>query len=154
MTVAPCLEEAGAAALTAAVTRGARRLLAAEGFATVCEVGLANGRRADIVALGEDGGIVIVEVKTSLADFRADTKWESYRTYCDALYFAVPPAFPRRLIDKDCGLIVADAYEAQKLRAAQPHALTAARRKAMIVRIGMIAGRRLHKSEDPAFDWR
>jgi hypothetical protein len=151
MNAGPPPEPPAVPAITASVTRGARRFLAAEGFATVCEVSLANGRRADIVGLAENGDIVIVEVKSSVADFRADGKWEEYREFCDALYFALPPQFPRGLIAKSCGLIVGDAYEATKLREAEMHPLTAPRRKAMILRIGLVAGRRLHRLEDPTF---
>lgn len=151
MTAVPSPERTD---LTLAVTRGARRFLVSEGYATVCEVSLANGRRADIVGLAENGGIVIVEVKSSIADFRADDKWEEYRAFCDALYFAVPPQFPRNLIAKSCGLIVGDAYEATKLREAEAHPLNPPRRKAMILRLGLIAGRRLHRLEDPGFGLR
>lgn len=151
MIAAPSPEPAENPSLTAAVTRGARRFLVAEGFATVCELSLANGRRADIVGLADNGAIVIVEVKSSVADFKADGKWEEYREFCDALYFAVPPEFPRKLIAKNCGLIVSDAYEATKLREAEAHPLPAPRRKAMILRIGLVAGRRLHRIEDPGF---
>ena len=76
------------------VARGARRYLRALGFATITEMGLRSGRRADLVALGGDGTLVIVEVKSSVADFRADHKWRDYRLHCDRLYFAIPPASP------------------------------------------------------------
>src|SRR5665213_1565222 len=42
--------------------RGATRLLRQQGFATLAEVPLANGRRADIMALGRDGEIRIIAV--------------------------------------------------------------------------------------------
>ena len=47
------------------------------------------------MALGPRGDLVIVEVKSSLEDFRADQKWREYQPYCDAFYFAVAPEFPR-----------------------------------------------------------
>jgi hypothetical protein len=53
---------------TGAVTRGAVRLLAALGYAPVLEAALPNGRRADVMALGPKGDILIVEVKSSLED--------------------------------------------------------------------------------------
>jgi len=56
---------------TGAVTRGAVRLLAALGYAPVLEAPLPNGRRADVMALGPKGDILIVEVKSSLDDYRA-----------------------------------------------------------------------------------
>ena len=51
------------------------RLLHALGFRAIAELPLASGRRADLVALRADGEIVIVEIKSSVADFRADRKW-------------------------------------------------------------------------------
>ena len=59
-----------------AIARGTSRWLRAMGFACVCELPLPSGRRADIVALNERGDIWIVEIKSSLADLRADQKWQ------------------------------------------------------------------------------
>ena len=67
------------------VARGTRRLLRRLNFSTVTELPLLSGRRADIVALATDATILIVEVKSSVADFRADTKWRDYRAHCDKL---------------------------------------------------------------------
>ncbi|MCB7362950.1 MmcB family DNA repair protein, partial [Flavonifractor plautii] len=53
------------------IARGVRRLLRATGYATLTEMPRASGRRADVTGLGADGTLVIVEVKSSLADFRA-----------------------------------------------------------------------------------
>ena len=52
------------------------------------ELPLPSGRRADLVALGSGGEILIVEIKSSVADFRADQKWMDYRLHCDRLFFA------------------------------------------------------------------
>ncbi len=76
------------------LARGVSRALAQRGWATLTEVTLANGRRADVMALDGAGDIVIVEVKSSIEDFRADRKWAEYREFCDAFYFAVPDHFP------------------------------------------------------------
>ena len=77
---------------TGAVTRGVARLLAAMGRAPLLEVGLPNGRRADVMALGPRGELTVVEVKSGPEDFRADHKWGEYLSYCDAFYFAVAPS--------------------------------------------------------------
>ena len=61
-----------------AVARGVRRLLRARGFSTVTELPLLDGRRADLVALNPDGALWIVEIKSSVADYRADHKWRDY----------------------------------------------------------------------------
>jgi hypothetical protein len=82
---------------TDAVTRGAGRLFEALGYASLLEVRLPNGRRADLMGLGPKGEIVIAEVKSSLEDYRSDRKWGDYGAFCDAFYFAVPPEFPREV---------------------------------------------------------
>ncbi|NOZ33351.1 MAG: MmcB family DNA repair protein, partial [Alphaproteobacteria bacterium] len=71
------------------VQRGVMRLLRAR-FDMCCfaEVGLASGRRADIVGVGPGGEIWIVEIKSSLEDFRIDRKWPEYKEFCDRFYFA------------------------------------------------------------------
>lgn len=131
--------------------RGAIRLLAQQGFSALAEVPLANGRRADILALGRDGEIRIVEIKSSLADFRADRKWPEYRDFCDRLYFAVAAEFDASLIPEDCGLIRADAWGGAMLREAPLLPLSAPRRRAVSLRFALLAGRRLNQLLDPEF---
>src|ERR1700730_14627900 len=53
------------------VARGTRRLLRRLNFFTITQLALLSGRRADIVALAMDATIFIVEIKSSVADFRA-----------------------------------------------------------------------------------
>ena len=60
------------------IARGVRRLLRARGFSSVTELALTDGRRADIEAVNRDGEVIIVEVKSSPTDFRADRKWREY----------------------------------------------------------------------------
>src|SRR5258705_11258535 len=90
------------------VARGTTRLLHSLGFAVVSELPLASGRRADLVALGSDGELWIVEIKSSIADFRADQKWIDYRLHCDRLLFATTLDVPCEIFPQDAGLIVAD----------------------------------------------
>lgn len=58
-----------------------------KGYVAASEVTLPNGRRADAIGYNEDGHIVIIEVKVSIADFRQDEKWQTYLDYCDEFYF-------------------------------------------------------------------
>lgn len=76
------------------IARGAGRLLHAHGFCVVAELPLPSGRRADLVALDAGGEIWIVEIKSSVADFRADLKWRDYRVHCDRLFFATAQDVP------------------------------------------------------------
>ena len=127
---------------TAAVTRGAGRLLTALGYALLAEVTLPNGRRADLMALGRRGEIFIVEVKSSLEDFRTDVKWHEYQPYCDAFAFAVGPDFPREILPEEPGLIVADGFGGAVLREAPVAALAGARRKALMLAFARLAALR------------
>ena len=135
--------------VAARLTRGVRRALAALGHVSLTEVPLANGRRADVLAVDGKGTFTVVEVKSSTQDFRADGKWPDYRPFCDRFYFAVSEAFPMDLIPDTCGLLVADAFGAEVLRAAPEHRLDAARRKAMLIRFCLAGAGRLHRVEDP-----
>ena len=96
-----------------AVARGTARLLHALGRCVVSELPLPSGRRADLVALDAGGEIWIVEIKSSVADFRADQKWQDYRAHCDRLFFATCMEVPCEIFPPDTGLIVADAFGAQ-----------------------------------------
>jgi hypothetical protein len=131
------------------ICRGVARLLRAHRMAPVSEVSLANGRRADIAAVAENGEIWIVEIKSSIEDFRTDQKWPDYRDYCDRLFFAVAPAFPNEILPADAGLIIADRYGAELLRPAPEHKLAGARRKAMTLRLVHTAAYRLQAAIDP-----
>ena len=132
-----------------AVCTGVRRLLASHGFTSLPELTLASGRRADIVALGADGTIWIVEIKSSSADFRADGKWPDYRDFCDRFFFAVPETFPVDILPRDTGLLLADGYGAAIVRDAPEHRLAGARRKAVTLRFAHAAAGRLHMLVDP-----
>ena len=131
-----------------AVGRGTARLLLSLGFCCVSELALASGRRADLVAIGGDGEIWIVEIKSSVADFRADQKWMDYRRHCDRLFFATTLDVPCEIFPKDAGLIVADAYGASIACEAPEHRLTAATRKSMLLRIAHAAALRLQALAD------
>lgn len=131
------------------VGRGTRRLLRGLGFSTVAELTLASNRRADLVALGPDGTIFIVEIKSSIEDFRVDQKWPDYRLHCDRLFFAIPETVPQEIMPEDAGLILADAYGAEILRDAPEHKLAAATRKSMLLNIARAAADRLHRLADP-----
>jgi hypothetical protein len=131
------------------VARGTTRLLHALGFSVVSELPLASGRRADLVALSRDGEIWIVEIKSSIADFRADQKWMDYRMHCDRLFFATTLEVPCEIFPTDTGLIVADAFAAQIVCEAPEHRLHAATRRSMTLGFARAAAQRLSALADP-----
>jgi hypothetical protein len=142
---ASAVEPIGAASLARGVCRALEQL----GYVSLMEFPLASGRRADILALGKLGDLVIVEIKSSVADFRADRKWTAYRDFSDRLYFAVPNEFPRALIPDECGLMVADSFGAAMLRESSTTKLDASRRRALTMRFARVAASRLRRLVDP-----
>jgi hypothetical protein len=149
-TSTPAVPGALAEPLTALLlARGVCRELQLLGYASLLEVALANGRRADVMALGGGGEIAIVEIKSSLADFRADRKWPEYWEFCDRLFFAVAADFPRDILPEECGLIVADPFGAAMLRPSPVRKLGGARRRAVTLRFARLGAQRLRRTLDP-----
>lgn len=133
----------------AEIARGTARMLAGYGMRAIPELALPNGRRADLIAIGEAGEVWIVEVKSSLEDFRSDHKWPDYREFSDRLFFAVAADFPRNMLPSDTGLIIADRYGGDLVREAPEHRLAGARRKALTLRVARVAAARLMSIYDP-----
>ena len=132
------------------IARGARRLLKARGFSSLTELSLTDGRRADIAAVNSDGEVLIVEIKSSPTDFRADRKWRDYVACCDRLYFAISEDTPADLMPVEAGLIVADLYGAEVMREAELKRMAPASRRAVLLRFALAAADRLHRLADPA----
>ena len=132
------------------VQRGVMRLLrATHDFCCFAEVPLANGRRADVLGVGPKGEIWIVEIKSSLIDYRVDAKWPNYKDYCDRFYFAKPPELDGAIFPADEGLIVADGHGAEILRQAADTGLPPARRRAMLLKLVRLGADRVHQLMDP-----
>jgi hypothetical protein len=142
---ASAIEPGGGALLARGVCRAIEQL----GYMSLVEFPLANGRRADVLALGKTGEFMIIEIKSSVADFRADRKWAAYREFSDRLYFAVANDFPRPLIPEECGLMVADSFGAAVLRDGKATPLNPARRRALTLRFARVAAARLRRHLDP-----
>lgn len=136
---------------SAEISRGTLRLLASLGFYGITEMTLANHRRADIAAISTSGLIWMIEIKSSIADFRSDSKWREYIPFCDRFSFAVGSDFPGEIIPADTGLIVADAFFGAVVREAPDAPLAAARRKAVTLRFARLAAMRLSSVMDQGF---
>lgn len=135
---------------TALIRRAAARLCLRLGWAPLHEVRLANGRRADILALQPRGGFVCIEVKSGARDFLSDGKWADYQPFCDQFFFAVDNDFPQALLPAEPGLIVCVGLEAEIVREPATLRLPTARRKALLERFAWLAAGRLASAEDPA----
>ena len=133
----------------AEIVRGTMRLLLDLELASLPEFTLATGRRLDVMAVGRDGRLVAVEVKSCRADYLTDRKWRDYLDYADEFYFAVAPDFPLELLPGDEGLIVAYRFAATLVRPARPRSVAASRRRAVLLRFARTAALRLQGAADP-----
>ena len=135
----PCVAEGRAEGLA----RGVCRLLDAMGVCPLVEVPLGTGRRADVLGQDGKGRFTVVEIKSGLADFRADTKWMDYRDHCDRFYFAVGNEFPLDALPAHVGVIVADRFGAEIKREAPVQPMPQGLRRRQAIRFGRIAANRL-----------
>ena len=131
------------------VRRGVQRMLMEMRHAVLPELTLASGRRADLISLSDKGEIWIVEIKTSIEDFRVDRKWPDYRRHCDRLFFATAPHVPADIFPAETGLIVADGYGAEMIREAPEHRLHASTRRSVMLAFARAASLRLQALADP-----
>jgi hypothetical protein len=141
--------------IAAEVARGVTRLFCRHDLFAMCEVPLANGRRADLMAIGPRGELTIVEIKVSRADLLSDQKWTDYLEYCDRFFWAVPQSLSvlleqERFLPDHAGLLVADRYDAAVIREPSSRPLAPARRKAETLRFARRAARRLSAQIDPS----
>lgn len=134
--------------VAAEIFSGVTRALIDADHGVLSELPLANGRRADLVGIDKAGQVTIVEVKSSLADYRSDHKWQDYLDYCDLFYFAVSDDFPKGVLPETEGMIIADKFSAEIIRPSQHRPLSAARRKAMLIRFARLAAGRLQHRVD------
>ncbi|MCF6369078.1 MmcB family DNA repair protein [Rhizobium halophilum] len=129
------------------VRRGLQVLLHEMRHASLPELVLPNGRRADLMTISEKGEVWIIEIKTSIEDFRVDRKWPDYRTYCDRLFFATHRDVPLEIFPQDCGLFLSDGYGAHLMREAPEHRLASATRKSVMLNFSRVGARRLTLAE-------
>ena len=98
-----------------------------------------------MMAIDRNGEFVIVEVKSTVTDYRADRKWHEYLPFCERFYFAVPRGFPVDMVPPDCGLIVADSFDAAVRRESLSQKLNANRKRRQLVRFALAASDRLSR---------
>jgi hypothetical protein len=141
--------DAGPEPLARLLARGLTRHFLQRGLCAIPEVPLPNGRRADLVALGRAGEITIVEIKSSVADFRSDAKWRDYLGFCDRFYFASHVDVPAAIFPEEAGLILCDGFGAEILREDGRRALPGPTRKALTIAFARLAATRLAGLLDP-----
>lgn len=125
------------------IRQGVERYFCESGHALLAELPLDNGRRADVVALCPKGRVIIIEIKSSIADLKADSKWPDYRAWCDRLYFATLADVPTEIFPQEAGLLIADCYGAHPVREDEPQPMTAACRRKLHLRFARASAMRL-----------
>src|SRR5690606_10022923 len=149
----PLLIDGRQSATALRVQRGVMRFLrVVHDMACYAEVPLVNGRRADVLAVGAKGEIWIVEIKSSLIDYRVDAKWPHYKDFCDRFFFCKPPELDAEIFPHAEGLLVADGHGGDIMRIAPLDPLAAARRKAMMVKLARLGADRVHTMMDPGLE--
>jgi hypothetical protein len=131
------------------IARGICRYLRNLGYSPLTEFKLLSKRRVDVIGLNQAGQFIIIEIKSSVADLRSDDKWQEYLPFSDQMYFAVANGFPLETLPDECGIMIADAYNAAVIRESQTRKLNAARHRTQIVRFAKTAADRLHLWNDP-----
>ena len=129
------------------VRRGVQILLTEMRHAVLPELTLANGRRADLISLSPKGEIWIIEIKTSIEDFRTDRKWPDYRDFSDRFLFATHAEVPLDIFPQECGLLVSDGYGAHLIREAPETKLSPATRKSVTLAFARTSAQRLLAAE-------
>jgi hypothetical protein len=129
----------------AMIQRGVMRQFQQNGIALLPELILANGMRADLVGIDAKGRIILIEIKSSVEDFRVDNKWPQYLEYCDLFYFASHAEVPADIFPPQEGFILADNYGAEIIRPASEDKISASGRKALTLRFARASALRLER---------
>lgn len=129
------------------IRRGVQRMLLAMNAHVLPELSLASGRRADLVAIMRNGEFWIVEIKSSVEDFRVDRKWPVYRQHSDRFFFATHPDVPASIFPAESGFILSDGYGAEIVREAPEHRLAPATRRALMLRFARAGAARVTAAE-------
>lgn len=116
------------------------------GYETLREFRVGSSRRVDVIGLNGAGEFVIIEVKSSPADYRGDRKWREYLAYCETFYFAVPEDFPQSVLPEECGLVIADGFGGVVRRPSPIGSMNGNRKRGQLVRFAMTAGQRLRRA--------
>lgn len=129
------------------VRRGVMRWLVDLGYQPLAEFTLKTGRRIDVYGLDSRGDTIAIEIKSGLADFRADRKWTDYLGFCDRFYFAVDADFPLDSLPDDTGILIADGFGADIYCESPRASLASARRRSLILRFACAGAGRLYRAE-------
>lgn len=86
----------------AALKKASAMMFFKYGYSMTFELGLKSWgrRRADVIGNKISGDLVLVEVKSSVADFRTDDKWTEYLEFADRVYLAFTKEVATKIYNK------------------------------------------------------
>jgi hypothetical protein len=100
-------------------------------------------RRVDLVTINDKGWITIIEIKSSVADFRNDKKWNEYIEWADQFYFGVAHNFPIEILPKEHGIITTDGFDMHEAQPSPVQKLNGSRRKTLFRKLAKASMRRI-----------
>ena len=128
---------------TQRITDAIARSYYEQGDGVLREFKLRVKRRVDLVTLNDEGLITIIEIKSSVSDFRSDKKWNEYIEWADQFYFGVGHNFPIEILPKEHGIITTDGFDTYKVQPSPVQKLNGARRNTLVRRLAKASMRRI-----------
>ena len=128
---------------TQRITDAIARSYFGQGDGVLREFKLKNRRRVDLVIINEKGWIIIIEIKSSPADFLSDKKWGEYIDWADQFYFGVAQNFPIDILPKEHGIITTDDFDTYEARPSPVQKLNGSRRNTLVRKLARASMRRV-----------
>ena len=133
---------------TQRITDAIARSYFGQGDGVLREFKLKNRRRVDLVIINEKGWIIIIEIKSSPADFLSDKKWGEYIDWADQFYFGVAYNFPISILPKEHGIITTDGFDVYQAQPSPIHKLHGSRRNKLICKMAKASMRRIEQERN------
>jgi hypothetical protein len=128
---------------TKRITDAIARSYYEQGNGVLREFKLKIKRRVDLVTINDKGWITIIEIKSSVADFRNDKKWNEYIEWADQFYFGVAHNFPIEILPKEHGIITTDGFDMHEAQPSPVQKLNGSRRKTLFRKLAKASMRRI-----------
>ena len=119
-----------------------------QGDGVLREFKLSIKRRVDLVTINDKGWITIIEIKSSVADFRSDKKWNEYIDWADQFYFGVAHNFPIGILPKEHGIITTDGFDVYQAQPSPVQKLNGSRRNNLIRKMAKASMRRIEQERN------
>ena len=128
---------------TQRITDAIARSYYEQGDGVLREFKLRVKRRVDLITLNDEGLITIIEIKSSVSDFRSDKKWNEYIDWADQFYFGVGHNFPIDILPKEHGIITTDGFDIYEAQTSPVQKLNGSRRNTMVRKLSKASMRRI-----------